>query len=209
MSLKKLTNTSRFPLLSSAALVLAVYGVILVFPFIQLQANAYETNFNLPNLGTPTQQPTATHATRDQLSGIDFSTLAQRYPSQSQPIVRQSKYQACPVPDIPKVSTTQQSETKTIHAINQWIACHNQRLVQLQTQLDNNIQLRLVRHTTGNDEQLVGIVNASTETFISEDKEEIEHINVRYAEWKKNSLEYKQRLGFRRNLLNLSEIETR
>lgn len=209
MSLKKLTNTSRFPLLSSAALIVAVYGAILVFPFIQLQANAYETNFNLPNLGPMTQKPTATHATADHLGGIDFSTLAQRYPSQSQPIMSQSKYQTCPVPDIPKVSTTQQSEIKTIHAINQWIACHNQRLIQFQAQLDNNFQLKLVRHTNGDNEQLLRIVNASTNNFISEDKEEIEQINVRYAEWKKNSLEYKQRLGFRRNLLNLSELETR
>lgn len=209
MSLKKLTNTSRFPMLSSAALIVAVYGAILVFPFIQLQANAYETNFNLPNLGPTTQKPTATHTTADHLGGIDFSTLAQRYPSQSQPIMSQSKYQTCPVPDIPKVSTTQQSEIKTIHAINQWIACHNQRLIQFQAQLDNNIQLKLVRHTNGDNEQLLRIVNASTNNFISEDKEEIEQINVRYAEWKKNSLEYKQRLGFRRNLLNLSELETR
>lgn len=209
MSLKKLTSTSRFPLLSSAALVLAVCGAILVFPFIQLQANAYETNFNLPSLGPTTQQPTTTHTTGDHLSGIDFSTLAQRFPSQSQPIVSQSKYQACPVPDIPKVSTTQQSETKTIHAINQWIACHNQHLIQFQAQLDNNTQLKLVRHTNGNNEQLLGIVNASTNNFISENNEEIEQINVRYAEWKKNSLEYKQRLGFRRNLLNLSEMENR
>lgn len=220
MGSKKLTNTSTFPILPSAALVLALYGAVVLFPFIQLKANAIETgnntnsstidfqsrvNTQFPNGILTDKTPPSVDSSEARYGRVsNRSNLSQLHINESRVNSR-----ACPMPDIPRVSTTQASEIKTINAINQWIDCHNQWVVQLQDLAEDKGHVLKVRHAPDNNQVQKRNAQSVVQALIWEDKEKLEYLNTRYAEWKKNSLAYKQRLGFRRNLMSLQEMESR
>mgnify|MGYP000113613282 CR=1 FL=1 len=105
----------------------------------------------------------------------------------------------CPVPDIPFISTTPESEAKTIATINRWIDCHNSwnanlnKLIPIKNNFSHNRQAS---------------IDAALKALIAEEQVKFEKTSQRYVEWKNNSLNYKRRLGYRQNLIRDSLTES-
>lgn len=101
----------------------------------------------------------------------------------------------CRQPSIPERSISPESEAKTIQEINSWIVCHNTWSNEIQQQL---AEASNVASATPAVLQLKRVLLQLQD----DDQIHVERISRSYAEWKKNSLSYKQRLGFRRSLMS-------
>lgn len=183
------------------ALVFAVLTAIVIslFPFVK-----YRTNDDLSLLHESQDRSKVSNLNVNEkiLSTSKIKDHSEREIDQSWSVEKLHSYfkqKNCIRPAIPKISTTPESEAKTIKEINHWIDCHNawnadlNRLVELKNKMDRERGNRLDR---------------LLQELVLEDRVNIELVSGQYSEWKNNSLNYKQRLGFRRNLLSDSSYDT-
>lgn len=192
---------------------IAAYCAITLFPFIKYKSGAPRTTVHAANppltqavtdgylpstvqkIWSPDQWPTSVQRinytqSSKQIAGSTVSNMGQGI--EYLPFV-------CVQPQIPTHSATLESEARTINAINAWITCHNA--------WSNQIQHRLNFQSSGRykspiEEKIIQVL----QQMQFEDRKQVASVSWMYTEWKKNSLSYKQRLGFRRSLLTEKEL---
>lgn len=182
------------------ALVFAVLTAIVIslFPFVK-----YKTNDELSPLHEPQERSQISNlkVKENLFSTIKIKDASEHKIDQSWSVEKLNSYfkqKNCIMPAIPKISTTPESEAKTIKEINHWIDCHNAWSADLNRLVE-------VKNTIGHEQG--NRLDKLLQELVQEDRINIELVSGQYSEWKKNSLNYKQRLGFRRNLLGDSYFD--
>lgn len=211
---KRLVQPTSALIKQGVVIAIAVYCAVTLLPFIKYKSasTSMATPIATSTTGLPTSLFTGegsnpaktTHAQwHPDTTGGNIQHVGYRVSSETsdRPIEKNASAQLtfipkmCRLPQIPERSISPESEAKTIREINAWIICHNA--------WSNDIQQHLSEFSNAERDTPAAIkLKQVLRQLQEEDQIEVERTSRSYAEWKKNSLSYKQRLGFRRSLLS-------